>query len=127
MTNENNIAWQYDFAGDSMFINEVKYYKYKESIEITDDIILDIDDENRAVALEILDASKVFGIEKKFIRNLVEIDIKVASTHENICIKASFRFLMHQRDTPKELNEQTVNNLGLNIHDTHLITPTAAK
>jgi len=65
MVKENNIEWEYDFDGDSIFINDIKDYKYKESIEITDDIILDIDENNEVVALEILDASKIFGIEKK--------------------------------------------------------------
>jgi len=65
MIKEDNIEWEYDFDGDSMFINDINDYKYKESIEITDDIILDINENNDVVALEVLDAFKIFGIEKK--------------------------------------------------------------
>ncbi len=127
MVKENNIDWDYDFDGDSIFINDIKDYKYKESIEITDDIILDIDENNEVVALEILDASKIFGIEKKFIRHLVKIEINIMSDKENIFIKAAFNFMIHQRYTPKELNKQIVNDINLPIHDTHLISAAAAK
>ena len=65
MIKEYNIEWEYDFDGDSMFINDIKDYKYKESIEITEEIILDINENNDVVALEVLDAFKIFGIEKK--------------------------------------------------------------
>ena len=54
MIKEDNIEWEYDFDGDSMFINDIKDYKYKESIEITDNIILDIDENNEIGALEII-------------------------------------------------------------------------
>ncbi|MGP8189115.1 MAG: DUF2283 domain-containing protein [Methanobacterium sp.] len=127
MVKEDNIEWEYDFDGDSMFINDIKDYKYKESIEITDDIILDIDENNEVVALEILDASKIFGIEKKFIRHLVKIEINIMSNEENIFIKAAFNFMIHQRSTPKELNEKIVNDINLPIHDTHLVSALTAK
>ena len=127
MVKENNIEWEYDFVGDSIFINDIKDYKYKESIEITDDIILDIDENNEVVALEILDASKIFGIEKKFIRHLVKIEINIMSNEENIFIKAAFNFMIHQRSTPKELNEKIVNDINLPIHDTHLVSALTAK
>ncbi|MGA2677004.1 MAG: DUF2283 domain-containing protein [Methanobacterium sp.] len=45
---------EYDFDGDFMFINDINDYKYKESIEITDNIILDIDENNEIGALEII-------------------------------------------------------------------------
>ena len=54
MIKEDNIEWEYDFDGDSMFINDINDYKYKESIEITDNIILDIDENNEIGALEII-------------------------------------------------------------------------
>jgi uncharacterized protein YuzE len=127
MVKENNIEWEYDFDGYSIFINDIKDYKYKESIEITDDIILDIDENNEVVALEILDASKIFGIEKKFIRHLVKIEINIMSNEENIFIKAAFNFMIHQRSTSKELNEKIVNDINLPIHDTHLVSALTAK
>ncbi|MGA2676876.1 MAG: DUF2283 domain-containing protein [Methanobacterium sp.] len=127
MIKEDNIEWEYDFDGDSMFINDINDYKYKESIEITDDIILDINENNDVVALEVLDAFKIFGIEKKIIRHLVRIEINIMSNEENISIKAAFTFMIHQRSTPKELNEQIVNDINLPIHDTHLVSAVTAK
>lgn len=116
------IEWNYDYAADSMFINEIEPYKYKESIEITDDIIVDIDEKNQVRALEILDASKVFKLKKQFVKQLSDITADIFSDDEIICIKASFTFLVHQKSTPKILNEQIANDLGINLVQTHLAT-----
>jgi len=125
MLKEGNIEWEYDFVGDSLFINVIRDYKYKESIELTDDVILDIDEDNRPVALEILDASKIFGLKKAFIKQLAEIEAHIKITERFISIKASFLFLIHQKSTLKPLNEQTVNLISLPIHETHFATATA--
>jgi len=35
--------------------------------------------------------------------------------------------MIHQRSTPKELNEKIVNDINLPIHDTHLVSALTAK
>ncbi len=127
MSNESNIEWEYDFVGDSLFINIVEDYCYKESVEITDNIILDLDEGNEPVALEILGASELFGLEKRFIKQLAKIEADIKITEEVIGINASFLFLVHQKSLPKPLNEQTMNDISLPVHETHFATSLTAK
>jgi len=128
MTITNSIEWEYDINGDSMFINEMEPYEYKESIEITDDIILDLDVNNKVVALEILDVSEVFGIEKKYIEQYLEsIEADIITTDKLISIKALFTFSLDDESVPKVLDETTENDMGLLIPETHLTTPAYAK
>jgi uncharacterized protein YuzE len=111
-----------------MFINEMEPYEYKESIEITDDIILDLDVNNKVVALEILDVSEVFGIEKKYIEQYLEsIEADIITTDKLISIKALFTFSLDDESVPKVLDETTENDMGLLIPKTHLTTPAYAK
>ncbi len=125
MQYQSDVEWEYDFVGDSLYINVIRDYKYRESIEITDDVILDIGEDNRPVALEILDASKLFKLEKQYIRQLVGLKANIKITEEIISIKASFSFLVHQKSTPKPLNEQTVNDISLPVFETNFATATA--
>ena len=128
MTIANSIEWEYDINGDSMFINEMEPYEYKESIEITDDTILDLDVDNKVVALEILDASEVFGIDKKSIEQFLErIEVDIITTDELISFNASFTFSLNDKYVSKVLDETTENDMGLLIPKTHLTTPAYAK
>lgn len=121
------IEWQYDYVADSLFINVVKKYNYKESVEITDDIILDIDETNRPVALEILDASKVFNLNKIHVKQLKSVNAAIKITEETICINAGFYFLVHQKPIPIPLNEEIPNEEGLPIHEIKFDTAATAK
>jgi len=101
---------------------------YKESIEITDDTILDLDVDNKVVALEILDASEVFGIDKKSIEQFLErIEVDIITTDELISFNASFTFSLNDKYVSKVLDETTENDMGLLILKTHLTTPAYAK
>ncbi len=49
----------YDVQNDALYLRIKEDYKYKESIEIEDNIIVDFDVNYSPVALEILDACKI--------------------------------------------------------------------
>ena len=66
-----------------MFINDIKDYKYKESIEITDNIILDIDENNEIGALEIIRCFQNIWIEKKIQHPIMEYNNKNFSRFTN--------------------------------------------
>ncbi len=50
----------YDYQSDILYLHKELGYQYKESVEMGDNIILDLDIKDIPVAVEILDASKVF-------------------------------------------------------------------
>lgn len=122
---QNEVKWDYDFVGDSLFIKIIKDYKYRESVEVTCDVILDIGEDNKPVALEILDVSKLFKLKKLYIRQLTSLKANIKITEDIINIKTSFSFLVHQKSTQKSLNEQAVNDISLPVFETNFATASA--
>ena len=60
--NSFEIESRYEHYFDTLAIRAMKHYKYKESIELEERIILDFDENNISITLEILTASKVLKI-----------------------------------------------------------------
>ena len=63
--------YDYDEFCDNLGIKIDEKFKYLESVEMEDGIILDFDVNNRPVSLEILDASKRLNIPKESLNNIV--------------------------------------------------------
>ena len=61
----NKVVYDYDRQGDSLFIYCVDDYEYEVSLELDNDVILDIDKEGKPVAFEFLNASKIFNLDKR--------------------------------------------------------------
>ncbi len=60
----NKVTYDYDRQGDSLFINRVDDYEYEVSLELDNNVILDIDKDSKPVAFEFLNVSKIFKLEK---------------------------------------------------------------
>ena len=54
----NQVVYDYDHKGDSLFIHCVNPYEYDVSLELDNDVILDFDIDGKPVAVEFLNASK---------------------------------------------------------------------
>ena len=54
----------YDFKHDILFF-KTKYRKYAKSIELLDDIVVDVDKEGFLVGIQIFDASEFLNLDKK--------------------------------------------------------------
>ncbi len=61
--NDFEMISKYD-ATNALFLKIKKPYSYKESVELADNIMLDFSEDNVAVVLEILDASKYFMLNR---------------------------------------------------------------
>ena len=79
-----NLTFDYDGQGDSLFIYSVEKYEYEVSLELDNDVILDIDKDGNPVAFEFLNASKLFHLEKSYFKNLIKITVKSTVTDESI-------------------------------------------
>lgn len=66
MISNNRVEYDYDYTGDSLFIYCVNPYKYNVSLELDNDVVLDLDVCGKPVAFEFLNASKVFGLDKTY-------------------------------------------------------------
>lgn len=116
------IEHAYHPDADALFINMVENYDYDKSIELTNDIILDFDVDRKAVALEILGASKVFNVSKFNLKNIGPIEMKIGVNEKLICVELSIGILIHNKEILKSLNQTTVNNINATSMNIELAT-----
>lgn len=107
-----NLEFSYDIDVDSIFINIVDEYDYKESIELEEGIILDFDTYGIPVALEILDVSNLFGIDKVSFENIQDIKMKIKI---NSCINLELKMVLLVKDMEvmQELDKFIKNDINL--------------
>ena len=107
-----NLEFSYGIDVDSIFINIVDEYVYKESIELEEGIILDFDTNGIPVALEILDISSLFGIDKISFENIQDIQMKIKI---NSCINLELIMvlLVKDRKVKQELDKFIKNDINL--------------
>ena len=116
------IEHAYHPDADALFINVVDEYDYVKSVELTNNVILDFDNNGKAVALEILDASKIFKVSKTNLMNIGPISMKVLINKKLICVELSVGVLIHNKEILKSLNQSTSNNINAASMDIELAT-----
>lgn len=85
----NKVVYDYDHKNDSLFIYCEEPYEYDVSLELDNNVILDLDTTGKPVAFEFLNASKVFKINKSYFKSLVNINIQTEITQDiiNLTVK----------------------------------------
>lgn len=109
----------YDYQGDSLLFNITEDYKYRKSVRVNDNIIIDFDENDVPVALELLNASKIFHVKKSSLTHPVGIDMRIAVGEDLIRLEAKFRISIHQKPTPLSLNKEVTNDKGLSTCEAH--------
>jgi uncharacterized protein YuzE len=107
------IMKDYDAESDTLYLRIINEYKYRESVELKDNIILDFDENYVPVALEILDASKFFNIKPYSLRMPMGIDMNIVVGEDKISLNASFTFILHQKREERPVTVNTVNDIEL--------------
>lgn len=118
----NQVVYDYDHKGDSLFIHCVNPYEYDVSLELDNGVILDFDIDGKPVAFEFLNASKVFNLDKSFFKNLVKISIQSSITEEAICLKVQLMVLIHNKNHVFDINRITSNLNNISVIETDLAT-----
>lgn len=117
------IESMYDPHFDVLGIRVVDDYKYKESVELEEGIILDFDENNSPVALEILDASKVLKISKKqFLDKKTCIHMNICISDEVILVKLTVSIEIHNRKASMPIDLSAINNINAPVMQTELLT-----
>jgi len=75
----------YDYTTDSMYLRE-KNSKYQKSIQINNNLILDLNSENKVVGFEILNFSKDSGIKKEILRTITNWKVILVANSDIIKI-----------------------------------------
>lgn len=92
------VVKEYNAQSDILFIHKDIEYKYRESVEMDNNVILDFDSDYRPVALEILDASKFFNVNKLSLKRHFEMLIQVQINKDVIQLKGLFKFSLHNKE-----------------------------
>lgn len=109
----------YDIEHDSLFLY-TKGMKYQFSIE-TPNILIDIDQNNNIMGVEILRASKTFGVKKSDIKNNIGMQFNANITHDKIEAQLVI-FVLEKKvkvekvytvSVPNEWNLQETSNMAL--------------
>lgn len=119
---ETKVTYDYDIQGDSLFIYCVEKYEYDVSLELDNDVILDIDKQGIPVAFEFLNASKLFHLEKNLLNNIIKIHVKSTITPESISLNVELVVPIHNKTQIFNINRITSNLTGIPALDTELVT-----
>lgn len=85
----------YDFKYDTL-IFKVKNRNYKKSFEFQN-FIIDVDEEDYVTGIRILDASKVSGVNKYVLNNVVHGELNASITDKNV-ITVTLKFMVMLRN-----------------------------
>lgn len=114
-----DLKYSYDIEVDSIHIKITDEYNYQESLELEDGIILDFSDEGIPVALEILDISDLFSVDKECFEHIENINISIDITNSSI----SLNMLMEVLSKNEILNHpfSTIAKNSINVPEMNVI------
>ncbi|OPY26000.1 MAG: hypothetical protein A4E27_00789 [Methanobacterium sp. PtaU1.Bin242] len=112
----------YDYLTDSLFLYSDEEYRYKKSVRITADVILDFDQDDVPVALELLNASKILHVKKSSLNEPVGLDMQICVGEDTIKLEGIFFISIHKKEIPKSLNKETPNRTNLTASGAHFAT-----
>ena len=93
--------YDYDIDVDA-FVLRKSEYNYAYSIDITSEIIIDVDDNKNLIGIEFLDASKVLNVNPELLIHPKKIIAEIKSINEGINLTMKFEFdnLIREINTP---------------------------
>lgn len=102
-------SYTYDLSFDLIDFSCKKEFAYKRSVKLDEGIYLDFNDKNKPVALEMIGASKIFGIHRK---HLIEPDFKIHIKITDTLIKTeiNLEYLIKQRKHEVSISNQVSNH-----------------
>ena len=109
---KSELNYVYDCEYDLMDITIDESNKYAKSIDISNGIILDLDENGFPAALEIISASKILGIDKQYLIS-PNIDMAIIISEELICIELKFTYFVSKHVEDVCFKQNLANNYGI--------------
>jgi uncharacterized protein YuzE len=101
----------YDYQNDSFFAYS-KGVKYKSSIDV-DGIILDIGEDNSIMGVEIIDASRRFGVKKFDVQKCQNLNVNIDISPKTIELKLIMSVQKRNHKLLRETGVSTLNSMNL--------------
>ena len=79
----------YDYENDVLFVAKNKRL-YEDSFEL-ENMVFDLDADKKIVGLEILNASKVLGVDKVFLKNVLAGEMKINVNKQSLKLQISLK------------------------------------
>lgn len=105
----------YDIENDTLFFYAIEDYEYKKSVRMDEKVILDFDKNNVPMAMEILHASKLFGVKPIFLTRTIDVDINIDVEETYIKLEATFVIQVWRQKEPKDVKVQAPNESNIPI------------
>ena len=105
----NKGLYDFDYKNNSLFVYYINPYEYDVSIELDNNVILDLDIDSKPVAFEFLNASNLFKLDKSYVKNLVGISIQADISEETISLKVQLIAIIHNKTQIFDVNRVTAN------------------
>ena len=113
----------YDVQTDALFFFVPGDYDYKKTVRMSEDLLLDLDQNEVPVAIEILHASKVFGINSKYpLTQPIGIVINIDIAEDLITLEAHFKIIIRQKTELRPVKAEINNLFNLPKLDMHIAT-----
>jgi len=116
------LKYKYDPFADALSIEQKSSFDYEESIELESNIFVDLDTDEKPVGIEILDASKVFNVNKLSLKNIKCIYMKIEVSQEIISLNFHLGIEIHNKSLIKQVDSNVVNDFNIPTMTTELAT-----
>ncbi|MBQ6218991.1 MAG: DUF2283 domain-containing protein [Methanosphaera sp.] len=103
--------YSYDKEIDALSLKKEEY-AYAYSIEITDGIILDLNEKHNVIGLEILDASEILEISEIYLKEANEVNAEIMVTKKGIKISLIFNINNDKKVSNNLISGLYSNNLN---------------
>lgn len=111
-----NTKVKYNFEEDIFFAREGKI---DTSFQI-ENFVFDLDKNNNIKGIELINASKLFGISKSFLKNMSEAEIKLIVSEKYVHIDIKIKTRIRNTDNTSSINIERLRPEFLNQTELHL-------
>lgn len=108
----------YDADLDTFYIR-LKENNYESSIA-SGDLIIDFNKKKEVIGLEILNATKFFGMSKAALQNIVEGRVKIQVSQKEVKIDFFIRSNVNKKRKQKTTHDSLTNTAGLETRDVQI-------
>lgn len=115
---------RYEDDIDLLYLKVDKDYQIVRTID-AGDMILDFDKDNKLVAVELLQASKILNISSDILKEDFDVKVKVRSERSDVIADASFSFIIDGKDVARHVHAKTtVPDISISNQNLKLIEKT---
>jgi uncharacterized protein YuzE len=110
----------YDIDADAFAIDG-DLTDYKESTDIENDVIIDLDSKGLVVGVEVLDVSRIFDVEKTFLKNIEFFCADISVNTETLKVKMTLSTKSGSSIASRIVTCEGINDISIPASETLLI------